>query len=123
MIIEDLGSSGGTVVRGAKVTRTAVIPGDSVVFSNKVRLDWNAQPLRAWLSGGIQPGGFQQPQNYRAPAPARENAYSYQSPVQKTQNSAGRIAGSIAAVFLIAFGVLVATDTLSLSVRIVSFFF
>ncbi len=117
LIIEDLGSSGGTVVRGAKVTRTAVIPGDSVVFSNKVRLDWNAQPLRAWLSGGIQPGGFQQPQNYQASAPVKENAYSYQQPARKTQNSAGRIAGSIAAVFLIAFGVLVATDTISLSDR------
>ena len=117
LLIEDLGSSGGTAVRGVKVTRTAVTPGDSVVFSDKVRLDWNVQPLRAWLNGGIQPNGFQQQQNYRAPAPAKEHAYSYQPPAQKTQNSAVRIAGSIAAVFLIAFGVLIATDTISLSDR------
>jgi len=119
LIIEDLGSSGGTIVRGVKVTRTAVTPGDSVIFSDKVQLDWNAQPLRTWLSGGMQSNRFQQQQhqNYRAPGPSNEHAYSYQPPVQNKQNASVWIASSVAAVFLLTFGVLIGTDTISLSDR------
>lgn len=68
LVLEDLHSANGTFVRGARVTRVAVRPGEDVRLG-QVSLPWSAPALRKLLRAGAQGTAL-------APAPVAPSSWS-----------------------------------------------
>lgn len=54
LFLEDMKSTNGTYVNGARIERTPIRPGDLIQFSRQIPLDWSNQNLLNWINIPIE---------------------------------------------------------------------